>query len=73
MHARSQSLFPVVDGRVNDVMPQTAPDTNKLALLQLINTVIHIVTAAYHSGNYSRLDLSIIIIAVSHLTFQQWK
>jgi len=50
MHARSQSLFPVVDGRVNNVMPQTAPDTNKLALLQLINTVhttvIHIVTAA---------------------------
>jgi len=38
MHARSQSLSPLVDGRVNNVLSQTVPDFNK-ALLQLIDTV----------------------------------
>ena len=37
MHARSQSLSPVVDGRVNNVL-HTVPDFNK-ALLQLIDAV----------------------------------
>jgi len=37
-HARSQSLAPLVDGRVNNVLLQTVPDFNK-ALLQLIDTV----------------------------------
>jgi len=38
MHTRSQSLSPVVDGRVNNVLLQTVLDINE-ALLQLIDTV----------------------------------
>jgi len=37
MHARSQSVSPLIDGRVNNVLLQTVPDFNE-ALLQL-NTV----------------------------------
>jgi len=37
-HAHSQSLSPLVDGHVNNVLLQTDPDFNK-ALLQLVNTV----------------------------------
>src|SRR5664279_1368516 len=43
-HARSQSLSPLVDSRVDDVLLQTIPDLNK-ALLQLTDiahtTFIH--------------------------------
>jgi len=38
MHACSQLLSPVVDGRVNNVLLQTVPDVN-VALLHLIDTV----------------------------------
>jgi len=37
-HLRSQSLSPLVDGRVNNVLLQTLPDFNE-ALHQLIDTV----------------------------------
>ena len=60
MHARSQSLSPLVDGRVNilnNVLLQTVPDI-KEALLQLIDTVhttfIH--SAAQHRRLYNPLD-----------------
>ena len=50
MHACSQLLSPIVDGRVNNVLLQTVPDVNE-AQLQLIDTVhvtfmIHILSAA---------------------------
>jgi len=38
MHARSQSLSPSLDGRVDNVLLQTVPDFNE-ALLQLNDTV----------------------------------
>ena len=38
MHALSQSLSPLVDGHVTNVLLQTVPDFNE-ALLQLIDTV----------------------------------
>jgi len=38
MHAHSQSLFPFVDGRVNNVLLQTVSDFNEV-LLHLIDTV----------------------------------
>jgi len=38
MHAYSQLLSPVVDGRVNNVLLQAVPDANE-AQLQLIDTV----------------------------------
>jgi len=38
MHACSELLSPLVDGRVNNVLLQTVPDFNE-ALLQLIDTV----------------------------------
>jgi len=38
MHARSQSLSPVIDRRVNNILLQTVPNFNE-ALLQLIDTV----------------------------------
>ena len=47
MHARSQRLSPLVDGRVNNVLLQTVPDLNE-ALLQLIDSShdIHTLSAA---------------------------
>jgi len=38
MHASSQLLSPLIDGRVNNVLLQTVPDVNE-AQLQLIDTV----------------------------------
>jgi len=38
MHARSQSLSPLTDGRINNILLQTVPDFNE-AQLQLIDTV----------------------------------
>jgi len=51
--ARSQSLSPLVDGRVNNVLLQTVPDFNE-ALLQLIDAV-H--TTFIHSLLYNTPDL----------------
>jgi len=49
MHACSQLLSPLVDGRVNNVLLQTVPDVTE-AQLQLIDTVhardIHTLSAA---------------------------
>jgi len=38
MHARSQSLSPLIDGCVNNVLLQTVPDINE-EQLQLIDAV----------------------------------
>jgi len=51
MHACSQSLSPLVDGCVNNVLLQTVPDVNE-AQLQLIDTV-H--TTFIHSLLHNRL------------------
>jgi len=39
MHACSQLLSPLVDGRVNNVLLQTVPDVSEAQLNQLIDTV----------------------------------
>src|SRR5664279_4915698 len=52
-HARSQSLSPLVDSRVNDVLLQTMPDINK-ALLQLTD-IVH--TTFIHSLLHDSPDL----------------
>jgi len=54
-HARCQSLSPLVDGRVSNVLLQTVPDVNE-ALLQLTDTV-H--TAFIHSLLHNIPDLII--------------
>jgi len=60
MHACSQSLSPLVDGRVNNVLLQTVPDFNE-ALLQLIDTVY---TTFVHSLLHNTPDLIIHWIEV---------
>jgi len=52
-HARSQSLSPLVDGYVNNVLLQTVPDVNE-AQIQLIDT-IH--TTIIHSLPLNTPDL----------------
>ena len=56
LHARMLSVaFSSLDGRVNNVLLQTAPDFNE-ALLQLIDTVY---TTFIHSLLHSTPDLTI--------------
>jgi len=54
-HAHSQTLSPVVDGRVNNVLLQTVLDFNE-ALPQLIDTVY---TTLIHSPLHNTPDLII--------------
>jgi len=69
MHACSQSLSPVVDGRVNNALLQTVPDFND-ALLQLINTVD---TTFIHSLLHNTLDLTIHWIQVCAVWWPETK
>ena len=60
MHACSQLLSPLVDGRVNNVLLQTVPDVNE-AQLQLTDTV-H--TTFMHSLLHNTPDFIIHYIQV---------
>jgi len=55
MHACSQLLSPLIDGRVNNVLLQTVPDVNE-AQLQLIDTVY---TTFMHSLQHNTPDFVI--------------
>jgi len=59
MCAHYQTISPLADGRINNVLLQTVPDINE-ALPQLINTVyttvLRVVIAAQHSRLHNPLD-----------------